>query len=66
MPAQAGIQETQAWELDARLRGHDVLLVPNLRNRHLATVSAGATQQRTAESQIDVWEHSMFGGHEAR
>jgi hypothetical protein len=23
------------WGLDARLRGHDVLLVPDLRNRHL-------------------------------
>jgi len=35
IPAKAGIQETSAWGLDARLRGHDVLLVPDLRNGHL-------------------------------
>jgi len=40
IPAKAGIQETSAWGLDARLRGHDVLLVPDLRNGHLeATMS---------------------------
>ena len=40
IPAKAGIQETSAWGLDARLRGHDVLLVPDLRNGHLARMVA--------------------------
>src|SRR6185503_11371198 len=30
-----------AWGLDARLRGHDVLLVPDLRNGHLAWMTHG-------------------------
>ena len=38
IPAKAGIQETRVWGLDARLRGHDVLLVPDLRNGHLGGI----------------------------
>jgi hypothetical protein len=30
------------WGLDARLRGHDVVLAPDLRNRHLAVVPSPA------------------------
>src|SRR4026209_1816624 len=41
IPAKAGIQETSAWGLDARLRGHDVLLVPDLRNGHLGGARCG-------------------------
>src|SRR5437867_6404871 len=40
IPAKAGIQEISPWGLDARLRGHDVLLAPDLRNRHLAYASS--------------------------
>ena len=42
IPAKAGIQAMKAGELDARLRGHDVLLASDLRNRHLAVRSTRA------------------------
>ena len=38
IPAKAGIQETRTMGLDARLRGHDALLAPDLRNRHLGGI----------------------------
>ena len=36
----AGIQERGARGLDARVRGHDVFLVLDLRNRHLETFAS--------------------------
>jgi hypothetical protein len=39
IPAQAGIQERHTRGLEARLRGHDVFLVLDLRNKHLGSNS---------------------------
>ena len=39
MLAYAGIQECSAKALDSRVREHDVLLAPDLRNGHLVSVN---------------------------
>ena len=40
-----------AWGLDARLRGHDVLLAPDLRNGHLG----GVPVKPEATGELPVW-----------
>src|SRR5207342_3772457 len=49
------------WGLDARLRGHDVLLAPDLRHRHLASLLLTRCLFRKSCTSALPWERHGVG-----